>query len=215
MNKRRFHMFLIICVSVLLIGFYGCKKEAETPADLVFLNGDIHTVDPDKPAAKALVVTGNTITAVCAGDDEAREYIGDKTRVIDLNSAFVVPGIIDGHVHFNRAGELINDANLMTVSDEDGLTKEIGRVVGILDAGEWITGGLWGAYEQWALGDAGEETSEKAEPWRPNRGMIDPLTPDNPCFLCRFDYKEWLANTAALREAGAPEVLRFVLALEA
>ncbi|MBN1273181.1 MAG: amidohydrolase [Candidatus Aminicenantes bacterium] len=202
MNKRLFHMFLIICVSVLLIGFSGCKKEAKTPADLVFLNGDIHTVDPDKPAAQALVVTGNTITAVCAGDDEAREYVGDKTRVIDLNSAFVVPGIIDGHVHFNRAGELINDANLMTVSDENGLKKEIGRVVGILDAGEWITGGLWGAYEQWVLGDAGEKTSKKAEPWRPNRSMIDPQTPDNPCFLCRFDYKEWLANTAALREAG-------------
>jgi predicted amidohydrolase YtcJ len=113
----------------------------------------------------------------------------------------VTPGIIDGHVHFNRAGELILDANLMTVSDEDGLRKEIGRVVGILDDGEWITKGLWGAYEQWALGDAGVEGSEKTEPWRPTRSMIDDLTPNNPCFLCRFDYKEWLANTVALKAA--------------
>jgi len=32
--------------------------------------------------------------------------------------------------------------------------------------------------------------------------MIDDLTLSNPCFLCRFDYKEWLANTAALETAG-------------
>lgn len=32
--------------------------------------------------------------------------------------------------------------------------------------------------------------------------MIDDLTPNNPCFLCRFDRKEWLANTAALQASG-------------
>ncbi len=32
--------------------------------------------------------------------------------------------------------------------------------------------------------------------------MIDVISSNNPCFLCRFDYKEWLANTAALKEAG-------------
>ncbi|NTU52010.1 MAG: amidohydrolase family protein, partial [Candidatus Aminicenantes bacterium] len=99
-------------------------------------------------------------------------------------------------------GALILDANLMTVSDEPGLRREVGRVVGILEDGEWITGGLYGAYEQWALGDAGAEGGGKREPWRPRRAMIDDLTPANPCFLCRFDYREWLANTAALEAAG-------------
>ena len=32
--------------------------------------------------------------------------------------------------------------------------------------------------------------------------MIDDLTPNHPCFLSRFDSKEWLANTAALKAAG-------------
>jgi len=32
--------------------------------------------------------------------------------------------------------------------------------------------------------------------------MIDDLTQNNPCFICRFDYREWLANTAALKAAG-------------
>jgi predicted amidohydrolase YtcJ len=199
-NLNLFMLFILIGV-VCFFSCTACSLKPE-PADLVLLNGEIWTVDEANQTAKALVVTGNTITAVCQDDKDAKKYIGNETRVIDLEGQFVTPGIIDGHVHFNAAGGLILDANLMTVSDEEGLRKEIGRVVGILDDGEWITQGLWGAYEQWTLGDAGAKDSEKAESWRPDRSMIDDLTPNNPCFLCRFDYKEWLANTAALKESG-------------
>lgn len=172
------------------------------PADLVLVNGDFTTLEADVPAARALAVRGDTIVAVCAGDEEARRYIGPATEVVDLRGGWAVPGIIDGHVHFNQAGALILDANLMTVSDEPGLRAEIARVADILGDGEWITGGLYGAYERWALGDAGEKGGEKKDRWRPHRAMIDDLTPANPCFLCRFDYGEWLANTSALEAAG-------------
>ena len=192
----------IFLTAIIFFNFFGCSQRAKIPADLVLLNGDIYTINPDYPVAKALVITGNKITAVFKKDKDAKKYIGEQTTVIDLKGKFVTPGIIDGHVHFNRAGVLINDANLMTVSDEEGLKKEISRVAELLDDGEWITEGLWGAYEQWALGDAGEETTEEKETWRPNRYMIDDLTPNNPTFICRFDYKEWLANTSALKAAG-------------
>jgi len=196
----------IFISAIIILGFFDCTKEKEEekvpPADLVLLNGDIYTVNPDNPEARALVITENKITAVCSSDQEAQKYVGSETRVIDLGGKFVTPGIIDGHVHFNRAGELINDANLMTVSDEEGLRQELTRVVDILEDGEWITGGLWGAYEQWAVGDAGEKSAKRKKRWQPTRDMIDDITPDNPCFLCSFDYKLWLANTAALEAAG-------------
>ena len=196
------HYLSFFFASIILISNSNCSKQVEFPADLVLLNGEIFTADADNPAAKALVIIGNKLTAVLSDDDGIKKYIGEKTQVIDLEGQFVTPGIIDGHVHFNRAGSLINDANLMTVSDEKGIRDEIGRVAGLLDPGEWITGGLWGAYEQWALGDAGEAPSDERKAWRPHRSMIDDLTPDNPCLLCRFDYKEWLANTVALEAAG-------------
>jgi len=194
-----------IAAAILLTGtalaLAACAGSPE-PADLVLRNGDITTLDAGLPQARAIAVKGDAIAAVCAGDEEAERWIGPATKVVDLRGGWAVPGIIDGHVHFNQAGALILDANLMTVSDEAGLRAEMARVAGLLDDGEWITGGLYGAYEQWALGDAGAAGPKKKEPWRPHRAMIDDLTPSNPCLLSRFDNREWLANTAALEAAG-------------
>ncbi len=197
-------VYFITLSAILLLS--NCTKpepvEIIPPADLVLTNGLIYTMNPEMPTAVALAVTGTKITALFQSQEEAQKYIGETTRRIDLQGALVTPGIIDGHVHFNRSGALINDANLMTVSDEEGLRQEISELVEVLDDGEWITEGLWGAYEQWSLGDAGATASKKKKKWRPHRDMIDELSPNNPCFLCRFDYNEWLANTAALEAAG-------------
>ena len=86
---------------------------------------------------------------------------------MDLEGKFVLPGFIDGHTHFEGTGAQLMDANLLAVSDEEGLRKEIARVVQILGEGEWITRGLWGAYEQWALGasEAGSGTWPIPLPW--------------------------------------------------
>jgi predicted amidohydrolase YtcJ len=184
-----------------LLAAAGCAGKKTAPATLVLLDGDIYTVDPAVPTARALVITGNKITAVCASDKEARKYVGERTRVIDLQGKFVTPGIIDAHVHFAAAGALLEDANLLMVSDVTGLRKEIQRVVDLIDDDEWITDGMWGAYEQWAVGDAGRGGKALKAPWRPNRAMIDDLTPNHPCFLSRFDGKEWLANSRALADA--------------
>jgi predicted amidohydrolase YtcJ len=176
----------------------------EDPADLILLNGQVYTMEEDHPWARAVVVTGNTITAVLDDDREARAFRGPGTEVIDLRGAFVVPGFIDGHVHFNSAGSLINDANLMAVADDEGLVEEMRRVVGILDEGEWITGGLWGAYEEWSLG--AEAAGDKRDTrWEPNRWVIDEITANHPCLLNSFDSELFLANSAALRAAGLEE----------
>ncbi len=198
-------IFAFLLSSILIVIFLNaCSKRIKETADLVLYNANIYTLEESLPKASALVIKGNKILDVCAEDERALKYSGPETRLIDLKGAFVTPGIIDAHVHFNHAGALLNDANLMTVSDESGLRQEISRVASLLGKGEWIAEGLWGAYEQWALGDAGkgEGSIKKKNLWRPNRRMIDDLTPDNPVFVCRYDFKEWLANSTALKESG-------------
>ncbi|MFC2154940.1 amidohydrolase [Acidobacteriota bacterium] len=182
-----------------LVFFSSCTKK--NPADLVLKNGEVYTMEADQPWAAAVIITGNKITAVPAKGDDVSAYIGPGTRVIDLKGKFVVPGFIDGHVHFNRAGALINDANLMAAAGDEELKTEMRRVVAILDDDEWITGGLWGAYEQWSLG-AAAAGEKKKQRWEPSRRVIDDVTGKNPCLLNSFDYELYLANTAALKAAG-------------
>ena len=192
---------LLILLSPLWLALSCTRPPA---ADLVLKNGEIYTMDTAHPWATAVAVSGNTIVAVLDRDEQAARYVGEKTRVVDLGGRFVVPGFIDSHTHFSSAGALVNDANLMTVADDAGLRKEVARVVQIVGPGEWITGGLWGAYEQWALGAAAAERPKGAR-WQPDRKSIDDLTPANPCLLSSFDNQLYLANTAALRAAGLDE----------
>jgi predicted amidohydrolase YtcJ len=190
----------VLTLPALILGA-SCGQSTGDGADLILLNGEVYTMEEDHPWASAVVVTGNEITAVLDDDDEAEAFRGTATQVIDLQGNFVVPGFIDGHVHFNGAGGLINDANLMAVSDNQGLVEEMQRVTGILEDGEWITGGLWGAYEEWSLG--AESADEKREGrWEPDRWVIDEVTANHPAVLNSFDRELYLANTAALQAAG-------------
>jgi predicted amidohydrolase YtcJ len=183
---------------MLLLASHGCSRQK---ADIVLLNGELFTMDENNPWAASISITGNIISGVYSKGTGAERDAGPDTRVIDLKGAFVVPGFIDGHVHFNSAGGLINDANLMKVADDEGLRNEISRVVKIVGEGEWITGGLWGAYEEWTLG-AAAAGDKKQERWKPSKEAIDEITPSNPCFLNNFDNSMYLANSAALRAAG-------------
>ncbi|MBS0011551.1 MAG: amidohydrolase [Bacteroidales bacterium] len=195
MMKNNILLFFAIIFG--LIGF-SCRHEK---ADLVLHNAEVFTMDSLKPWASTVIIKDNIISAVLDSGIPYKKWAGKNTRVLDLDGAFVVPGFIDGHVHFNRAGSLINDANLMTVNDDEGLIEEIKRVTAILGEGEWITGGLWGAYEEWELG-ARDASVKKTEKWKPDKSIIDPFTGENPCFLNNFDYSMFLANTAALQAAG-------------
>jgi predicted amidohydrolase YtcJ len=190
---------ILLAMVAAALAFAACSSHPE--ASIILKNAEVYTLEPDQPWAKAIAIEGNRILAVLGNDAEAARYTGPQTRILDLEGKFVVPGFIDGHTHFENAGAMINGVNLLTVADDAGLQKEVARVVKIVGKGEWITGGLWGAYEEWAQGAAGANDKKKQR-WEPGRAAIDDLTADNPCFLSSFDSKLFLANTAALKAAG-------------
>ena len=135
---QRSHFQLLACLASFGVVSCGPEYVSDSPADLILLNGEVYTMEESHPWASAIVVTGNQITAVLDDDSEADAFRGPDTEVVDLQGKFVVPGFIDGHVHFNGAGGLINDANLMSVADNPGLIQEMARLVTLLDQGEWI-----------------------------------------------------------------------------
>jgi len=172
------------------------------PADLVLMNGDVFTVEEDQPWARAIIITGNEITAVLTDESDAEAWIGPDTRVVDLAGRLAVPGFIDTHVHFAGFAAQQHDIMLMNVDSDEGLVEEVRRVVPLVGEGEWITGGDWSGAIQWMAGSGELNADEPVERWEPDRSVIDDLTTNNPCFLDSYDGDLYLANTAALEAAG-------------
>ncbi|HEY7697312.1 MAG TPA: hypothetical protein VIE88_02800, partial [Vicinamibacteria bacterium] len=69
---------------------------------LAVLGARIWTGDPDRPWAEGLLVDNDRIVAV-GTSSELRPLAGDA-RILDGHGKFVVPGFIDGHVHFLEGG---------------------------------------------------------------------------------------------------------------
>jgi len=72
-------------------------KVAPVPADSVFINGNIYTVNEKQPHAEALAVKDSRIVYV-GSNQGATAYRGLKTNIIDLHGATVVPGLTDSHI---------------------------------------------------------------------------------------------------------------------
>jgi predicted amidohydrolase YtcJ len=179
---------------------------AQGSADLVLVNGRVYTVDPGRPWAEAVAIAGDRILAV-GSTAEVRRLARPKARIIDLRGAFVAPGFNDAHVHMDGAGALLVGVNLLDVHEEGSFVERIQAAAGRLPKGSWIVRGDWGAYERWSPGSAGAESRPGVGggPFTPDRRLIDPVTPDHPVLVNRFDRSMYLANTQALKQAGITE----------
>jgi len=71
------------------------------PADLIFHNGQILTMDPASTIVSPVAVSGESIQAV--GNDTL-PLGGPATKVVDLRGRMLIPGIIDIHSHLDREG---------------------------------------------------------------------------------------------------------------
>jgi hypothetical protein len=181
----------------------GAQRAAPPAADLLLVNGRIYTLDPARPWAEAIAVSGSRIAAVGANAD-VRRAAAAGAREVDLEGAFALPGFNDAHVHIDSTGGLLVGVNLLDVHEPAAFTTRIREAAGRLPRGSWITRGDWGAYEQWNVGSAGSKGSggSKGSPFTPSRDLIDPVTPDHPVFVNRFDRSLFLANSLALKLAG-------------
>jgi predicted amidohydrolase YtcJ len=178
---------------------------AAQDADLILRNARIWTGDSSRPAAEALAVRGERLIAV-GTNAEVDRHRATRTRVVDGGGRFVTPGFIDDHTHFGQAGALLIGANLLEVSSAAPLAARVKAAVARMSPGAWLTGGDWGAYEDWASSDTGSRlpavgARQKAR-FDPERSLIDSVSRTTPILLNRWDRTAYLANGVALERAG-------------
>lgn len=189
-------LFLLIAV-VRPAGGEAQRAVAADEADLILHNGSIWTVDQNNRTAEAVAIKNDKFIAVGSNRDVLR-HRGGKTQVINLQDRFVVPGFNDNHVHFSSAAQFL-EFNIMATGTQDEFISRVKDVIARLPKGEWIVGGYWGAYDQWAVGSSGVG---RREPFTPDISRVEELTRDYPMFIRKFDDSEFAVNQAALRAAG-------------
>src|SRR5438067_2576449 len=178
-----------IIASLLTLLVFGLGFEPSVavppPADLVFTNGDIYTVNDKQAHAEAVAVKGGRIVFV-GSNAAAKQYQGSNTRVVDLHGATVVPGMTDAHYHFIGVGQREMNLNLEGITNLEDFLAKVKVRVAQAKPDEWVTGRGW------------IETFWKP-PVFPTRRDLDKISPNNPVLLTRADGHGAVANTAALK----------------
>ena len=178
----------LAAVNIALLAAFACVNAQERPsADLILTNAKVWTVDPAQPRAEAVAVIGDRIVAVGSAS-EIDAWRGSKTQVVDAGGRLVLPGFNDAHVHFTSGGYQLDSVNLKDAASPEEFAQIIGKRARERPK-EWITGGDW-------------DEEKFTPPHLPTKEMIDPVTPDTPVFVTRYDGHESLANSVALKLAG-------------
>lgn len=154
--------------------------------DTAYINARAWTGAGPDTRTDAIGIKGNRIAAI--GADAVRALTGKRTRVIDLKGAFVTPGFIDPHVHFVKASFMLSQASLRNAANPKEFVELVGAAAKALPKGQWLEGGNWDQ-DRWG----GE---------MPHRKWIDPVTPDTPVAVIRYDLHMMLLNSLALKLAG-------------
>jgi hypothetical protein len=197
---------LLAVLMVLTMASLSSAQQPQSPADIIFINGDIYTssgivtavtkngtlppVTTKIPAhpVQALAVSGGSIIAA-GSNEEIQKLKGPKTQVVDLGGHFVMPGFNDAHVHLGSGGFEKLNVDLVGSKSLDDMKQRIAARVKTAAPGEWIVGRGWD-HTLWA------------EQKTPVRADIDAVTGDHPAIFNRVDGHIAIANSTALKAAG-------------
>ncbi len=177
----------------------GCGGVAERPADTLYLNGAVITVDAQRTVAEAAAVRDGVIVAVGSADQLQADWQGEQTALVDLNGGALLPGFVDPHSHFFMGTNIVGKVDLQgppigsiqSVADvQQALLAEADSRD--LAAGEWLMG--WG-YDENNMVDG---------VWV-DRFNLDEAFPDNPVGLFHVSGHGAILNSAALAAIGISE----------
>ncbi|MBQ3403991.1 MAG: amidohydrolase family protein [Oscillospiraceae bacterium] len=163
------------------------QAENSDAADSVFRNANIYTADDDNPTATAIAVKDGRLVYV--GDEAGVEaFIGDSTEVEDLNGLTMLPGMMEGHNHFEAVGSNMDSLDLFW-KPKDVILDRVAAAVEAAEDGEWITGSGW-------LNTMWDDTAF------PTKEDLDAIAPNNPVLLYRADGHMAWVNSMAFELAG-------------
>lgn len=155
---------------------------------VLVVNADIVTMDPQKPSADAMAVSGDRIVAI-GSESEVRAAIGGYAKFYNLEGRTIVPGFIESHDHLYMSSSqfVVTDVTPFTTPTLAAALEKI-RHTEPDDQG-WII----------AFG-ADQELYEERR--GPTRDLLDELFPNTPVVVFHLSGHGAFVNSVALRRAG-------------
>lgn len=170
---------------------------AADSADVVFLNGNVLTMDDLQPSADAVAVKDGTIVAVGKKAD-VMKFAGNGTKEIYLDGKTLIPGFVDSHGHAWMIGFQALTANLLP--PPDGTGKDIDSLISLLK--DWAESNIKAVEEVgWIIG-FGYDNSQLAEQRHPTRHDLDKVSKDIPILIIHQSGHLGVANSKALEITG-------------
>ncbi|MFW9963905.1 MAG: amidohydrolase [Candidatus Sifarchaeia archaeon] len=157
-------------------------------ADLVVFNGNIITMDPQKPNARALAVKSFKVLAL-GDEDEVLDLVPTAKRVLDLGGKTVIPGFIDAHTHLTTAGVKTRHVQLDKVGSLEEAIQFLKDAVPKYPKDEWILGYNW---------DESEWTKKRFIESKD----LDPISKDHPIMATRVCGHLASVNSIGLKKLG-------------
>lgn len=195
----------VLGVVLISVSYQATAKAAPGGADLILTDAHVYTLRwgepardgkpaPDAPTtngkwhpdATAVAIRGGKIVYV-GSDKGALALRGKRTRVIDLNGATVIPGLVDSHTHFVELGAKLESVDLTDVATEAQAVAKVAERAKSVPKGEWIFGAGW---------DEGAWANRY-----PDKRQLSAAVPDHPVVLRSLHGFAIWTNQAAL-DAG-------------
>ncbi|MDX1939273.1 MAG: amidohydrolase [Saprospiraceae bacterium] len=183
--------FLWLLLATLI---FGCQPKEKDTADVVFINGNIYTVNTEQPRAEAIAVKDGRILAIGANAD-IEKLKDENTEVIDLQGQFAMPGFIEGHGHFSGLGQSLMNLNFLKSRSWEEIVKMVEEKAKTAKPGEWIVGRGW-HQEKW------ENSPDKQVLGYPYHDELSHVSPNNPVLLRHASGHGLFANKKAMELAG-------------
>lgn len=173
---------LILPAVALLFSSCAIKKQA----DLIVYNANVYTVDEKFSMAEAFAVKDGRIVETGLNTRIRKKFqAGQELNAVGKS---VYPGFIDGHSHFYRYGEGLQNADLVGTKSWEEIIQKLKDFASQNKDG-WIIGRGW-------------DQNDWAEKEFPNNKRLNELFPERPVLLSRIDGHAAVVNQAALAQAG-------------
>jgi predicted amidohydrolase YtcJ len=159
------------------------ENQALSPADRVFTNADVITMNRDAPRAEAVAISGNQIVYV-GTNAGAAAYIGENTTEHDLDGKTLLPGFISAHDHLIASAWLTKGVSLYGIVGKKNILAAIAEYARANPDLPLIQGIGW--------------NTETFGGW-PTAAELDTVVADRPAFILdTYSHDAWL-NTAAMK----------------